>query len=109
MTARMLRAVAVLAVLTGSLALLPAQQKNLGKKYALLVGVNTYKSSKLQNLKHAENDVDQLEKALVPAGFQARTLTTGRGKKDRKDEPTAENVRKALDELVKKAKKDDVI
>src|SRR5262245_10294789 len=71
--------------------------KNKGRKVALLVGVRTYERSQhFPELKYTENDVEKLAVALKKNGFtDVRLLTTTRGEKDKKDAPTAENLRKA--------------
>src|SRR5262245_16969431 len=83
-----------------------------GKRYALLVGVTEYKHSAFGTLKYTENDVEKLAALLKDprSGFtEVRVLSTARGKKDRDDAPTAENVSKALADLVKERTKDDVV
>src|SRR5262245_19669193 len=70
------------------------------RKIALLVGVNVYDKRGLQDLKYAERDVDELAKVLKDGGFAVRLL---KGSSTGDDRATLENVRKALDALLKKA------
>jgi TPR repeat protein len=74
-----------------------------GNKYALLVGVKDYRHASLAPLRYTENDVEGLAKALrqPPARFASvRVLTTARGHRDRRDAPTADNVRRELKALL---------
>src|SRR4051812_24607571 len=80
-----------------------------GKKYALLVGVNEYESGKLASLQYAENDVDELAKVLKANSFDVRLLSNSAGKKDKKDAPTAANVRKALETLMTGRRKGETV
>ncbi len=104
-------------VLLAGLVALPTssqgQAAKKGKKYALLVGVNTYEHEDLKALKYTENDVEQLAKLLLDpsAGCFAsvRVLTMSRGKKDPGDLPTAKNIREALAKLNRDAKRHDLI
>src|SRR4051812_39407734 len=98
-----------LVLVAGSLAALPAQEeKAKPKKLALLVGVLTYeRSNHFPDLKYTENDVDKLGATLEKAGYEVRVLSASRGKKDKKDAPTAANVRKALADLVAERRKGD--
>src|SRR5262245_11427805 len=81
-----------------------------GKKYALLVGVTEYQGDQFSTLKYTENDVEKLAAALARAGFdKVRVLSNGRGQKDKKDAPTAANVRSAIDELVANKGKFDTV
>jgi uncharacterized caspase-like protein len=106
-------ALAGLGVLLALVALAPAgPDEAKGKKYALLVGVTDYDSSKLPPLKYTENDAVELEKLLgsKSAGFHhVRVLTSARGKQDRKDAPTAANVRAALAEVTAKRTRHDSV
>src|SRR5262245_49162343 len=81
-----------------------------GKRYALLVGVAEYESSAFSTLKYTENDAEEMAKVLKDAGYdEVVVLTTTRGKKDKKAEPTAANVRARLEKLSAKVKKDDLL
>lgn len=70
-----------------------AQPKSMGKKYAILVGVNEYSKPGYEALKYAERDMTRLKDELELAGFQV-TLLLGSGKDDA--EATVENIRKVL-------------
>ena len=97
-----LLAVILLATLVALPDPLQGEAAKTGKKYALLVGVNTYTHKDLQPLKYTENDVEELAKLLgkESAGFATvRVLTATRGKKNPKDRPTAANIRAAIAEL----------
>jgi formylglycine-generating enzyme required for sulfatase activity len=85
-----------------------------GKGYALLVGVKDYGGrSTLGALKYTENDVEELAKVLDVKGSpfegNVRILTCTRGKKDKADAPTAENIQKAVRTLIKGKKADDTV
>src|SRR5262249_37183139 len=89
------------ALLLALAALRPARraraQGGKGKKYALLAGITHYNSTELAKLRYTENDVEELARVFKGAGFaEAVVLTTSRGQKDRKDAPTAANIRAAL-------------
>jgi formylglycine-generating enzyme required for sulfatase activity len=84
------------------------------KSYAVLVGVNDYgERSTLSPLKYAENDAEELAKALDRKGSPFRgnvvVLTTKRGEKDRDAAPTAANVRKAVKAMLKGKKTDEPV
>src|SRR5262245_53828453 len=80
-----------------------------GKKYALLVGVKEYDHANLPDLKHTENDVEELAKVLEQAGFTPIVLTVARGKKDEGAKPTAKNIREQLKKLTEKVTKHDIL
>jgi formylglycine-generating enzyme required for sulfatase activity len=84
-----------------------------GKSYALLIGVRDYQRATLTPLKYTENDVEELALVLDRPGSpfhgNVRVLTSSRGKKDKKDEPTAENIRKAVTALIKGKSKHDTV
>ena len=76
-------------------------QTDRGKKYALLVGVRSYRHSDLENLKDTENDVVELADALK--GFtEVVVLTTSAGQKKAEVAPTAKNIRTQLRRLLEK-------
>src|SRR5262249_48991486 len=79
-----------------------------GKRYALLVGVKSYKHDSLPDLKYAENDAEQMAKALARFD-EVVVLTSSRSDKDDKAKPTAANVRAQLKRLLDKAGKDDSV
>jgi formylglycine-generating enzyme required for sulfatase activity len=84
-----------------------------GKSYALLIGVRDYQRATLTPLKYTENDVEELAAVLDRPGSpfhgNVRVLTSTRGKKDKTDEPTAENIRKAVTALIKGKSKHDTV
>ncbi len=83
-----------------------------GRRYALLVGVQKYDSKELTDLHYTEADIEGLAEVLVAAGYPAANLTVltrSRGEKDPQALPTAERIRAALDGLLKKCGKDDLV
>ena len=76
-----------------------------GKKYALLVGVNSYEHPKLPALKYAERDVQALAAVLEKAGYEV-TLLTGAAKARLR--PTRANIEAQLKEMLgKKCRRGD--
>jgi uncharacterized caspase-like protein len=104
-------AVVVLLLLVAALLLDTSQaQTDKGKKYALLVGVRDYDSFKLRKLDFTENDAEDLAAELSErAGFSVRVLTSTRGRKSTKDQPTAANLRREILALLAKKKRDDTV
>src|SRR5438128_386515 len=103
------RGLSCLAVVFAGLVLLSAdppaeaQPAVKGKKYALLVGVRSYRHSHFTELQFAENDVEELGKLLLApqAGFtEVVLLTSSRGEKKASAAPTAGNLRKELKRLL---------
>jgi formylglycine-generating enzyme required for sulfatase activity len=87
-------------------------QAQMGKKYALLVGVTDYDSDVFRPLRYAENDVDKLAEILESkaGGFTSvRVLGSKRGKTNTRDIPTAVNVKKALEELLERKTRHDTV
>ena len=84
----------VAALATTWLAVLPGQSA--GRRYALLVGVQRYDGTGLNNLKYCENDVSQLAEVLRGQGYNRvilLTRTEAQNNLDRDDIlPTAENI-----------------
>jgi serine/threonine protein kinase len=82
-----------------------------GQRLAFLVGVKKYDHGSLHDLTFAENDVTVLAEVLKAQRFQVVLLTTELAKKDKSLEPSAENIRKRLEELLKmrKVTKHDLI
>src|SRR4051794_27781049 len=98
------------ALIVSSLLSLAAPARAEGKRYALLVGVTEYDHSAFAPLKYAENDAEELAKVLTAAGYdEVVVLTTSRGKKDKKDAPTAANVRARLEKLSDRVKRADLL
>jgi hypothetical protein len=83
--------VALLSSLVAALVLLDASQAQTakGKKHALLVGVRQYAHDSLPDLKHTENDVEEVARVLARSGYRVRLLTSTRGKKAANARPTA--------------------
>jgi uncharacterized caspase-like protein len=87
-------------------------EKPRGKKYALLVGVNSYEHARLPNLKYAENDVTELAKVLraKTAGFaRVVLLTTAAGKKSARARPTGKNIRAELKTILARRTRRDTV
>src|SRR5262249_13473469 len=83
-----------------------------GKKYALLVGVRQYAHARLTELRYTENDVEELAKLLRSADVNfssVRLLTTTRGVRDPKQDPTAKNIRAALKDLLRGKTRHDTV
>lgn len=76
-----------------------AEARPKGRRIALLVGVNEYDNkTQIAALKYAVRDVEEFRKELELAGFdEIRMLVSG---KSGTNEPTAENIRTALEELL---------
>ncbi|CAN5430803.1 hypothetical protein BH11PLA2_BH11PLA2_12080 [soil metagenome] len=74
---------------------LPAQE---GKKVALLVGVQKYEGSGLNNLKFAEKDATNLGETLTALGYKVTLITKTEYKRTDFDylDPTADNIREQL-------------
>jgi TPR repeat protein len=84
---------------------LPCVAVEKGKRYALVVGVNSYTNKAFPPLEFAENDADELAAVLKKAGFQVTLLSTKLGCTT----PTASNIRKAVEELVAGRKEADTV
>jgi len=86
-----------------------------GRKYALLVGVQKYDGSDLSNLRYCENDVEQLAEVLRGEGYgfnRVVLLTRGAALKDQdRDDilPTAENIRIRLKGMLKDLRARDTV
>ena len=65
-----------------------------------LVAVKNYDHADLKNLDFPENDVEELGRLLEKSGFKLVVLTTGRGRQDDQDKPTAANTRRRLIETL---------
>jgi hypothetical protein len=91
--------------------LCPVQgQEGKGRKFAILVGVRDYSSSKLDPLKYTENDAEELARVLKEqGGFGVRVLTTSRGAKDRQFAPTLANIQTSIKALLRGRKRDDTV
>jgi hypothetical protein len=83
-----------------------------GQRYALLVGVQQYDSPELPDLHYSESDVEELAEVLLASGYPAGNvalLTGKKGAQDRRALPTAAGIRAALDGLLKKCRKNDLV
>lgn len=80
-----------------------------GKKYALLVGINDYQHDKLPDLLYAVNDAKKLGQVLAKAGFETTTLTDETGKTDPNRRPTKANIERALEAVLKKCQRGDIV
>ncbi len=80
-----------------------------GKRYAIVVGVNTYDHPKLEPLKYAVNDAIELGDVLAKAGYTVTVLTDDAGKKDPKLAPTKANIEGRLKAVLDGAKKGDLV
>src|SRR5882724_11734239 len=83
-----------------------------GRRFALLVGVQEYDSSDLEDLRYTENDVEKLAEVLQrkPKPYtRVVVMTRTRGRKDPSLLPTAPNIRKQLEKVATKCEKEDVL
>ena len=84
----------------------PQQPPAVGKKYAVLVGVNAYRHKKLDDLRFAERDVTELGKELTRQGFEVTVLTgSGAGRA----EATRANVEATVARVLRGVTKRDVV
>jgi formylglycine-generating enzyme required for sulfatase activity len=77
------------------------------KRYALLVGVNTYEHPKLPALKYAENDATELAAVLGKAGYEVTLLTSSA--KEARLRPTKANLEARLKEVLRKCRAGDTV
>ena len=87
-------------------------QENVGKKYALLVGVKQYEEGTgLRSLDYTEKDVADLGEVLEKQGYKVTVLTRFESKKEDKDflRPTARNIKQHLKRLVDDSKPGDTL
>src|SRR4051794_11818752 len=85
-------------------------QASAGQKIALLVGVNAYDHSNLEDLKFAERDVEKLADLLRVYGYDRTTvLTNTAGQRDARLSPTLENIRRELTAVLEKRTKRDTV
>jgi len=83
-----------------------------GKKYAFLVGINTYEHSKvLPQLQYAENDAIEVGQLLKKHGFEIVLLTDTSAKESKNDKlkPTKANIEKLLEQQLAKCREGDVL
>ncbi|MCG5062222.1 MAG: caspase family protein [Limnoraphis sp. WC205] len=75
------------------------------QKWALLIGIDHYKSAKFQQLKGCGNDIELISKIIQENfGFAVDRITILRN-----EEATRENILKAMDILVQRAGIDDIV
>ncbi len=94
--------------LTGAL----AQEPRSADKYALLVGVTTYRPSELRNLKFSENDVTALAETLKAGGYRPENIqlmTRAEGARNPRLLPLAKNIRTELQQLVRARSEGDSV
>src|SRR5262245_49074717 len=77
-----------------------------GKKIALLIGINKYENRKFRDLDYAERDVEALADVLGPGGYEVKLLTS---RKSGDDRATLANIQKALNSVLTKRTKRDLI
>jgi tetratricopeptide (TPR) repeat protein len=80
-----------------------------GKRYALLVGINTYEHHNLPALKYAERDVEALAGVLEKAGYEVTLLTGAAGRKKAGRLPNRKNVEARLGEVLRKCRAGDTV
>jgi formylglycine-generating enzyme required for sulfatase activity len=78
-----------------------------GKRYALLIGVNEYDN--LPRLRYAENDVAELADVLRPAGYEVTLLTGAQAKRDHDLAPTRKNLDAHLARVAGKCRRPDLL
>ncbi len=81
-------------------------------RYALLIGVSSYQNDGLVELPGAEPDVSELSRVLVTGGFPTGNIalmTNRSGARDPRLLPTAKNIRKQLQKLIRDKKPQDTI
>jgi formylglycine-generating enzyme required for sulfatase activity len=83
---------------------MPETKKPVGKRYAILVGVNEYKHSKLPALKYAVNDATDLKKLLEAGGYLVTLLTN-----ETETKPTRAAIDAAIHEVLGKAEAGDTV
>jgi formylglycine-generating enzyme required for sulfatase activity len=81
-----------------------------GDRYALLVGIGTYSGKRFVDLPGAENDVTRLAEQLAAGGYrQPNLIVMTNGQKNPDRHPSAVNIRKQLELLLKRRNEQDVI
>jgi hypothetical protein len=81
----------------------------LGRKYALLVGVNAYEHPRLERLQFAENDVSELAAVLEGADYEVVLLTGAAGSRNAERRPTRANIEARLKEVLGKCRRGDLL
>jgi uncharacterized caspase-like protein len=69
-----------LAVVVGLLCVVPssALAQAVGKRYALLIGVNKYQSTAIPSLAYVDNDIRDLQRVLTAQGYEVTTVPNDR-------------------------------
>jgi sulfatase modifying factor 1 len=81
-----------------------------GDKVALLVGISEYNHAKLDNLRYAPDDVEELAEVLRQAGYSRIVqLTTRTGAADPRLVPDKDNILRELADLLKNRTKYDTV
>src|SRR5262249_43521842 len=102
-----------LAAIAASWVLLSPGLAQAGTKrgYTPLVGVTSYNNSRLTPLRYTEKDVEELAKLIdrpsSPFHGNVRLLTTTRGRRSKDAAPTAANVQRELEKLVRGRGRDE--
>ncbi len=104
----------ILAVILNVWALAAEDDVPAGRKYALVVGVQKYEGTGLENLQFTENDANGLAQVLRGEGYaynRVVLLTHSEARKlDRPDlEPTAQNIRDQLVTILKERRPKDTV
>ncbi len=107
---RRLLPLSVVVLLVGFVPLLLLGREEEGGRYALLIGVNSYKKDQFRPLKYTENDIDALHEVFTGAGFKHVVRMTHGASKDNPDHlPTAKNIREELKSLLKRRGEQDTV
>ena len=78
-----------------------------GTKYAVLIGINEYKS--LNTLRFSKNDIQALQKELLKVGFEEKNVFTLTCGGETRNLPTKENILAIIDNVLDWAKEGDVV
>jgi uncharacterized caspase-like protein len=86
-------------------------QTPVGKKLALVVGINKYHDRMLPELPYAVSDATALAATLQKLGFEVVLLTDATGKKEASLQPSKENIEREVQALLKRCqpKKNDLV
>src|SRR5687768_12644986 len=74
----------------------PAMSQELGRRYAVLAGVEDYDHAKLEKLEYADDDAQALAELLGKAGYQVTLLCDSAGKANSSQRPIKANLDVAL-------------
>ena len=99
--------IVVFAMTSAQLALADGE---MGRKYAILVGVKEYDRNQLKNLPFAENDVAEMADILKQSGFRrVELLTQARGAKESRYLPLAKTIRESIKGVLEDRGNDDLV